>query len=100
MSYIDCVNIIWDTRKNTELIADRGVSFEEVAERILQEEYVAILENPAREEQYIFLIPMKGYIHVVPFVIDKDDNIVLKTIYPSRKFHKLYWRNHNEKNAR
>jgi hypothetical protein len=30
----------------------------------------------------------------VPFVIDDDENIVLKTVFPSRKFHKLYGPKH------
>ena len=84
------MNIIWDKRKNQELIDKRGLSFDLISELILQKEYVAILENTAREGQYIFLVPIDEYIHVVPFVIDDNDNIVLKTIYPSRKFQKLY----------
>ena len=38
----------------------------------------------------IFIVRFKGYIYVVPFKIDEDDNIVLKTAYPSRKFNKKY----------
>ncbi len=90
MSYIGYVNILWDEDKNKKLISHRGISFEQVAELILAEEYAAILENPARPGQFLFLIPIDGYIHVVPFVIDKDDNIILKTIFPSRKFNNLY----------
>jgi hypothetical protein len=35
-------------------------------------------------------VPYNDYTYVVPFVVDSDKNIVLKTIYPSRKFHKMY----------
>jgi uncharacterized DUF497 family protein len=94
------VNIIWDEKKNKKLIAERGLSFELVSELILEKEYVAVLENTAREGQYIFLIPIDEYIHVVPFVIDEDDNIILKTIYPSRKFHNLYGAKSHEKDTR
>jgi uncharacterized DUF497 family protein len=94
------VNIIWDEKKNKKLIAERGLSFELVSELILEKEYIAVLENAAREGQYIFLVPIDGYIHVVPFVIDEDDNIILKTIYPSRKFHNLYGAKGHEKNTR
>ena len=92
------MNIIWDEDKNNKLIAQRSVSFEIVAEMILAKEYVDILEHPTREGQFIFLIPIKGYINVVPFVIDKDDNIVLKTIFPSRKFNNLYGEKSHGKN--
>jgi len=84
------VKILWDERKNKKLIAERGISFETVSELILQKRYVAVLENSARKGQYIFLVPIDGYIHVVPFIIDSDDNIILKTIYPSRKFQSMY----------
>lgn len=84
------MNIIWDNKKNKKLIAERKISFEDVADMIVAKEYVAILENPARRTQYIFLLPIQGYVHVVPFVIDKDSNIVLKTIFPSRKFNNMY----------
>lgn len=93
------MDIIWDEKKNEKLIAERGVSFDLVAELILQKKYVAILESPTRKRQYIFLVPIDGYIHVVPFVIDKDENIVLKTIFPSRKFHNLYGAKNHEKDT-
>ena len=94
------MNIIWDQKKNEELITKRGVSFEEIAELILQKKYLTILEHPSRRGQMIFLVPFKGYTHVVPFVIDRNDNIVLKTVFPSRKFHKVYGVKSNEKKSR
>jgi hypothetical protein len=33
----------------------------------------------------------------VPFVIGKAETIVLKTAFPSRKFHQLYGKNHENK---
>ena len=84
------MNIIWDEKKNERLIADRDISFEEIAELILQKKYMTILEHPSRRGQMIFLVPFKDYTYVVPFVIDRNENIVLKTVFPSRKYHKLY----------
>ncbi len=92
------MNILWDSEKNKKLIAERGISFEQVADMIVAKEYAAILENPSRPAQYIFVIPIRGYMHVVPFIIDKDNNIVLKTVFPSRKFTHLYGEpNHGKK---
>jgi uncharacterized DUF497 family protein len=82
--------IYWDNEKNNKLIAQRDISLEEISEMILREEYLDILENPNREEQLIFIIYIKDYIYAVPFVIDEQENIVLKTAYPSRKFNKIY----------
>jgi len=82
------VNIIWDELKNTKLKSERRVSFEEIAQLILDKKYVDVVRHPKREGQWMFLIPIHDYIHVVPFVIDTDGNFVLKTAFPSRKFHK------------
>jgi uncharacterized DUF497 family protein len=84
------VGIIWDDEKNQKLIAKRGLSFENFASLILEKKYLAILKNPARTEQKIFIVPYHGYTYVVPFVIDDEQNIILKTVFPSRKYHKLY----------
>ena len=84
------MGIIWDHEKNESLKHQQKISFEEVAAMILQKRYVAILKHPKRSEQRIFLIPIHGYIHAVPFVLDGDGNIVLKTVFPSRKFNRKY----------
>ena len=84
------MNILWDEDKNKRLKLERGISFEDFAELILEKKYLDILENPAREEQMIFIVSYKDYTYVVPFVLDDEENIVLKTVFPSRKFHKLY----------
>ena len=84
------MQILWDNKKNLMLIAERGLSLEIFASLILQKNYLAILKNPSRMEQKIFIIPYQNYTYVVPFVVDKDQNIVLKTAFPSRKYHKIY----------
>jgi len=84
------MDILWDEAKNAKLKTSRGISFEDVAQMILDKQYVAILENPTRPSQMVFVLKIKSYTHVVPFVIDKNDNIVLKTVFPSRKFHRIY----------
>ena len=84
------MDILWDEEKNKKLKEARGISFEHVAQLILDKKYLAVLENPVHPEQMIFIVSYKAYTYVVPFIMDDEDNIVLKTIYPSRKFHKLY----------
>lgn len=82
--------IYWDNEKNDKLIEERDISFEEISEIILREEYLDILENPSRKGQLIFIIYLNNYIYAVPFIIDEEENIVLKTAYRSRKFNKIY----------
>ena len=82
--------IIWDDEKNQELPTERNVSFEEISEIILKKEYLDILENTSRPNQQIFVVKLNNYIYSVPFIIDGQSNIILKTAYPSRKLHKKY----------
>ena len=84
------MEILWDEAKNKRLKEIRGVSFEDVAQIILDKKYLSVLENPARPGQMVFVLRYKAYTYVVPFVIDRKGNIVLKTVFPSRRFHKLY----------
>lgn len=81
--------IFWDEIKNRKLISERNISFERIADIILEKKYLDIVHNPSRPDQLMFIIEHEGYIYAVPFVID-EQNICLKTAYPSRKFHKLY----------
>lgn len=85
-----------DEGKNKTLKLDRNLSFEIFADLILDKKYIDVLENPSRKDQMIFIIEYKEYTYVVPFIIDDEDNIVLKTVFPSRKFHKIYGGNKNE----
>ena len=84
------MNIIWDEEKSSKLKEKRRISFEEVAELIIKKKYIEIVKHPNRLGQRIFLIPINNYIHAVPFVFDNEKNIVLKTVFPSRKFNKMY----------
>ena len=77
--------IRWDLLKSERLKRTRGMSFDE----IIQSKLVAIKRHPAKENQDLMLFELRDYIWVVPFVEEKD-YIFLKTLYPSRKFTKLY----------
>jgi len=84
------MNITWDQNKNEWLIINRKISFEEISDKILKGDYFEILENPTRENQQYFIMNIDSYTWVVPFLIDKSNQIVLKTAFPSRIFHKKY----------
>ena len=82
----------WNPDKNQELIVNRGVSFEEA---IFHVEHGGLLDDIAHPNasnypnQRIFVICIREYVYLVPYV-ESDDKIFLKTIIPSRKFTKLY----------
>jgi uncharacterized DUF497 family protein len=90
------MDITWDPQKERRLRKERGIDIREVADLIIDRKYLAILQNPSRPSQFIFVVPYHGYTHVVSFVIGKDETIVLKTVFPSRKFHQLYGKTHED----
>ena len=92
MAYLRCMDIIWDEEKNLWLKLNRNTSFEEIADKILNKQYIEILENPTREDQMYFIMEINDYTWIVPFLINEKDEIVLKTAFPSRKYHKKYGR--------
>jgi len=64
----------------------RGASFED----ILKGKLLGVKKHPAKKHQDIMLFEYRKYIWLVPFVREKNGNIFLKTLYPSRKYTKLY----------
>ena len=83
-------NIIWDKKKNEKLMLERNISFDEISQMIIDGKYLDIIENPVREGQMYFVMDMQEYTWIVPFLIDKEANIVLKTAFQSRKYHRKY----------
>jgi len=82
----------WSEEKNRWLKKERGVCFEEVVFALLGGQLVDIIEHPDRENyrsQRIYLIEVEHYIYPVPYE-EKDDAIILKTIFPSRKYTRKY----------
>ena len=89
---------LWDPAKNRRLIAERGVSFEEVATLIESGALVDVLDHPSpeRSHQRIAVIEMGEYAYLVPYVETEAGDFFLKTIIPSRKATKKYLRERGE----
>lgn len=86
--------IKWNPRKSIRLKRIRGVSFEE----IIHAKLLGIEKNPNRYNQRLLIYEYKGCVWAVPFVVETG-LIFLKTIFPSRKFKKIYRkRRRDEKN--
>ena len=79
-------NIRWNLLKSERLKKTRGVSFED----ILHGKLVAVKKNPARKDQNIMLFEYKRYIWIVPFIIEENGDLFLKTLFPSRKYTKMF----------
>jgi hypothetical protein len=79
----------WSYDKNEILKAQRGISFEQIAYVIESGQILGIEENPGRPDQKIYILEIDGYAIIVPF-LEKDNEIFLKTAFPSRKYTKRY----------
>jgi len=83
---------VWNEEKNQRLKSERGVSFEEIIVHIAIGDVLDIVEHPHPEKykgQRIFIVKMRDYAWLVPFV-ESEDEIFLKTIIPSRKATRKY----------
>jgi len=83
----------WNVEKNEILARERGITFEEIVQRIESGAKVIETDHPNKEKypnQEILIIDVEGYAYLVPFVINKDEYF-LKTIIPSRKATKKYF---------
>ncbi|MGO9481401.1 MAG: toxin [Candidatus Kryptoniota bacterium] len=82
----------WDEDKNNLLIETRNVCFEEIVLSIANNRLLEVIEHPNKQKypnQRMFVVEVREYAHVVPFVED-EEKYFLKTIYPSREATKKY----------
>ncbi len=79
----------WNSEKNVILKSERGISFEEIVCLIESGQILGIEENPGRPNQKMYVLEIENYAVIVPFV-EKDNEIFLKTAFPSRKYTKRY----------
>lgn len=77
----------WNLLKSERLKETRGASFED----IVQAKIIAVKRHPAKKHQSIMLFEYKGYIWVIPYIQD-EEGFFLKTLYPSRKYTRMYKR--------
>lgn len=84
--------INWNSTKNQQLVAERGISFEDVVFYMQHGGLLDDVEHPNREKyshQRVFVINIDDYVHLVPYVENKKE-IFLKTVIPSRKATRSY----------
>lgn len=79
--------IRWDLTKSEKLKKIRGVSFEE----IIQAKLIGVFKHVKKHHQNIMLFEHKEYVWIVPYVENKE-GIFLKTLFPSRKYTRIYKR--------
>jgi hypothetical protein len=84
--------INWDIEKNRILRDTREISFEDILFYIEKGNLLDIIQNPNSKKypnQHVLVVEIKGYVYCVPYV-EYQDEIFLKTVFPSRKLTKHY----------
>ncbi len=93
MSYIITMYTFkWNSEKNEILALQRGITFEEIVQKINSGAKVIETDHPNKKKypnQKIMIVDVDGYAYLVPYVIEENEYF-LKTIIPSRKATKKY----------
>lgn len=90
------VEFEWHNKKSEYIKRIRGLSFDEIVEKIRQGAVLDILDN--REEfegQKLMILNIDGYAWGVP-IEKRGDKLRIITAYPSRKFTRMYLGGKNE----
>ena len=89
---IDKIIFEWDEVKNEILKSERWVGFEEIIFAMDNGQVVDVIKNPScnYKKQFCYIVNIRDYIYLVPFVIGEDNIYFLKTIFQSRKHNKRY----------
>ncbi|MDT8446932.1 MAG: toxin [bacterium] len=83
----DCLR--WAEDKNEWLIAERGISFEELAQAVQLDAAIDDIKHPTKDHQRILLVWCQNYVWAVPYVKD-GQGIFLKTAFKSRKYNQRF----------
>jgi hypothetical protein len=82
----------WNHQKNTELKAERDITFEQMVLAIEADGLLDVVQHPNIDKypnQLVFVVAYEGYVYLVPFV-EESEYYFLKTIIPSRKAKRYY----------
>jgi len=86
------MEINWSDEKNSILKQTRNVSFEDVENAIMNDNILDIVLHHNQEKfshQELMIVQIRNYTYYVPFLMNEEE-IFLKNIIPSRKYHKKY----------
>ncbi|NJL71776.1 MAG: toxin [Candidatus Competibacteraceae bacterium] len=84
---------LWNEEKNEALRSERGLSFERIVVAIEEGHLIDILEHPNKEKygnQIIMIVDVEGYAICVPIIEKENGDFFMKTLYPSRKYTRIY----------
>jgi uncharacterized DUF497 family protein len=82
---------VWDAKKNERLQQERGISFEKIIAAIEHGRLLDILDHPGKKykDQKLYVVEIDQYVYIAP-CYETENEILMMTIFPSRKFTKFY----------
>lgn len=91
-------SVRFNENKNILLKQIRGINFDDVLEAIEKGGLIDDIEHPSNKylHQHIFVVKINNYIYAVPYIEDTDENLFLKTVYPSRILTRIYLKKHGK----
>ena len=90
--YIIDTNVRFDEEKAQKVLQKHGVNMEEIRQEIIAKRFDVhdVANQDGHPGQKMFVVLVNGYAHCVPFVIEQDGTIFLKTAFPSRVYQRRY----------
>jgi hypothetical protein len=82
----------WNADKNRWLKRERRVSFEQIVLAIENDCLITVVDHPDQSKypgQKIAVVEINDYAYAVLY-IETEERLFLKTIFPSRKYTRLY----------
>ena len=95
--------IYWNEEKARKIQNERNIDVAKIADLIISGTIAAVEKVPNQKghpDQLMFIIMLNDYAHCVPFVIEENGDIFIKTVFKSRAMQKKYSgrTNNEEKN--
>ena len=93
------LKLSWDRDKNDQLKARRDIGFDDINKAIERDQMLTDMRHSNQEKypgQRMMIVNVNNYAYAVPYVIQADGTLFLKTIYPSRKHTKKYLNSRND----
>ncbi len=84
--------IRFNVDKNEWFIKNRGVSFDQIAELLINNKIIAVVDHHNKVKYYnqkLILLEINNQLLIVPYV-EEDEYIFLKTAYFNRRYKKIY----------
>lgn len=88
------MNFNYNHEKNAKLLEKRGLGFGEIIQFIVEGNLIRVTNHHNAQEypnQKIMHVKVLDQIYLVPYIIEENGTIFLKTLFPSRKATKKYW---------